>query len=177
MIFKILDDLVNHLGTEIPDRSFQLNYLPGRDVISQNTSDSIYITLLSISEDVSAKIPYVYKQDIDLKLTKQNAPIFLDLCILISSFFTQYTEGLKAISEVIQKLSDKSKFKNKDIEYNITLYNISMEQNSNLWQALSTNVLPNVIYKIRCVHITPEVDKDKEATGEVNSINIKTSGK
>lgn len=177
MIFKILDDLVNYLENEIPDRTFQLNYLPGRDVISQSTSDSIYITLLSISEDVSSKIPYVYKQDVDLKLTKQNAPIFLDLCILISSFFTQYTEGLKAISEVIQKISDKNRFKTNELEYNITLYNISMEQNSNLWQALSTNVLPNVIYKVRCVHIIPAADSDREATAEVNSVNIKTSGK
>lgn len=177
MIFKILDDLLNYLETEIPDRAFQLNYLPGRDVITQSTSDAMYITLLSISEDVSSKIPYVYKQDSDLRFTKQNAPVFLDLCILISSFFTQYTEGLKAISEVIQKLANKNKFKTNEVEYNVSLYNITMEQNSNLWQALSTNVLPNVIYKIRCAHIIPETDPDKEPAGEVNVINIKTSGK
>lgn len=174
MIFILLNDLLNYLQEEIPDRTFQLNYLPGRDVVNQNDSDSIYITLLNISEDVSSKIPYVYHQDINNKFSRQNPPLILDLSIMISSFFKHYDEGLKAISAVINKLASKTKFKTENSTFTISLYNISMEQNSNLWQALSTNVLPNVVYKIRYIPVNPELNLEADLTGEVVEVNVKT---
>ena len=141
MIFYLLDGLRLHLQTEIPDRNFQLNYLPGRDVVNSTPEDSIYITLLNISEDVSSKIPYVYHQDANNRFSRQNPPLILDLSIMISSFFKHYDEGLKAISEVIKKLASKQRFTIGNFTFTVSMYNISMEQNSNLWQALSTNVL------------------------------------
>ena len=87
MIFILLNDLLNYLKEEIPDRTFQLNYLPGRDVVNQTEGDSIYITLLNISEDVSSKIPYVYHQDTNNKFSRQNPPlIFLDSLKTLSGF-------------------------------------------------------------------------------------------
>ncbi len=179
MIFALLENLRLHLENELAADgiTFQLNYLPGRDVVNQINEDSIYITLLSISEDVSAKIPYVYHQNTENQYTRQNPPLVLDLSVMISSFFKNYTEGLKAISKVIQKLSDKKKFISNNLEYTTALYNISMEQSSNLWQALSTNILPNIIYKIRYIHIIPDVDENRDKFGEVVEIHLKTNKK
>ena len=175
MIFILLNDLLSYLINEIPDRSFQLNYLPGRDVVNQNEGDSIFITLLNISEDVSAKVPYVYHQDENNKYSRQNPPLILDLCIMISSFFKHYEEGLKAISEVIQKMASKKKFTVGNVTYTVAMYNISMEQNSSLWQALSTNVLPNVVYKIRFISVEPAFNPDADLAGEITEVNVKTS--
>lgn len=175
MIFIILDNLRSYLQSQIPDRTFQLNYLPGRDVVNQTDGESIFITLLNISEDVSSKIPYVYHQDQNNKFSRQNPPLILELSIIISSFFKQYDEGLKAISAVINKLASKRKFLIQDTSYTISMYNISMEQNSNLWQALSTNVLPNVVYKIRYISVDPDLNEAADLAGEVVEINVKTS--
>lgn len=177
MIYLLLNHLKTHLHQAFSDYTFYLNYLPGRDAVNQHQSDGIYITLLNITEDVSAKIPYVYHQHPDRRISKQNPPMVLDLNIMISAFFKEYDEGLKAISRVIQKLANTNKFKTDNMEYTIGMYNISMEQNNNLWQALSTNVLPNVIYKIRYVSVVPEVDENKDVSGEVVEINIQTEKK
>ena len=157
MIFIVLNDLRSYLQTELPDRKFQLNYLPGRDAVSAAQENSIYLTLLNIAEDASSKIPYTYHQEDISRLSRQIPPSVLDLTVMISSFYQNYEDGLKAISEVISKLNLKRKFSFQNSTYTISIYPISMQENSDLWQALSTNILPKVIYKIRFLSEIPDL--------------------
>ena len=163
MIFKVLNDLRSYLQTELPDRKFQLNYLPGRDAVTTNQENSIYLTLLNISEDASSKIPYPYQHDANRGFSHPSPPVVLELIVMISSFYQNYDEGLRAISEVISKLNSKlnskRKFSFENLTYTISLYPISMEENSSLWQALATNILPNTLYKVRFISEIPEPDE------------------
>jgi len=83
--------------------------LPGRDAAAQNVADGIYITLLTINENPYVKVPFVYAPNAENKITKQDPPIILELGIMISAYYKDYIESLKAISKVIQKLADKRK--------------------------------------------------------------------
>ena len=159
MIFDTLNDLRSYLQTELPDRKFQLNYLPGRDAVTTDQENSIYLTLLNISEDASAKIAYPYQQDGNRIFSNPTPALALELIVMISSFYQNYDAGLKAISDVIIKLNSKQKFSLENLNYTISLYPISIEENSNLWQAISTNILPNVIYKVRFLSENPEPDE------------------
>lgn len=177
MINLLLNHLCSYLEQNIEDCSFFVGYLPGRDAVAQKTEHGVYITLLTITEDVAAKIPFVYAQDSDRKITKQDPPIILELGIMVSAYLQDYIESLKAISKVIQKLADKKKFVTADFTYTLAMYNLTMDQSNNLWQALSTNVLPNVMYKIRHVHVQPELDENADASPEVIELTIKTGRK
>lgn len=149
MIDLILNHLKSYLEQNIKDCSFFVGNLPRRDAIVQNAEHGVYITLLTISEDTAARSTYKNSQSNNRESTRQKPPIILELTIMISAFLEEYIESLKAIS--IHKLSDKSKFKLEEFNYSVTMYNLSMDQSTNLWQALSTNILPNVIYKIRYI--------------------------
>lgn len=177
MIHLLLNHLCSYLEDNIEDCSFLVGYLPGRDAIAQNVDDAVYITLLSITEDVAAKIPYVYAHDVNRNISRQDPPIVLELSVMVSAYFKTYTESLKAISKVIQKLADKKKFVTDDFSYTLAMYNMTMDQSNNLWQALSTNVLPNVIYKIRHVNINPDFDENADVTTEVVELTINTTRK
>ncbi|HLS38576.1 MAG TPA: hypothetical protein VK023_09925, partial [Sphingobacterium bovisgrunnientis] len=65
MIHHLLNHLCSYLEDNIEDCSFYVGYLPGRDAAAQNVDDGVYITLLAITEDVAAKIPFVYAQDVN----------------------------------------------------------------------------------------------------------------
>jgi|SRR5690606_7436345 hypothetical protein len=177
MIHHLLNHLCSYLEDNIEDCSFYVGYLPGRDAAAQNVDDGVYITLLAITEDVAAKIPFVYAQDVNRKISKQDPPIILELSVMVSAYFKTYTESLKAISKVIQKLADKKKFITDDFSYSLAMYNMTMDQSNNLWQALSTNVLPNVIYKIRHVNVLPDFDENAEITTEVVELTVNTQRK
>ena len=177
MIHLLLNHLSSYLEDNIEDGAFIVGYLPGRDPVAQNVADGVYITLLSITEDVAAKIPFVYAQDVNRNISKQDPPIILELCVMISAYFKDYGESLKAISKVIQKLADTKKFVTNDFSYSLAMYNMTMDQSNNLWQALSTNVLPNVIYKIRHVNILPDFDENSDETTEVVELTVNTKRK
>lgn len=145
MIHLLLNHLCSYLEQSIDDSSFFVGYLPGRDAAAQNVADGIYITLLTINENPYVKVPFVYAPNAENKITKQDPPIILELGIMISAYYKDYIESLKAISKVIQKLADKRKFVTQEFSFTLEMFNLSMDQSNNLWQALSTNVLPNVM--------------------------------
>lgn len=174
MIYTVLKDLKEKMESKI-NISIYLNYLPTKDMGHQIQADGIYITLLNINEEVSAKVPYFNHQNNQKKYSKQNTPIALDLYIMISAYYADYTESLKGISKAIQFFANKNDFAKADFKYSLNLYNISLDQNNNLWQALSSNVLPHVIYKLRTVIITPEINASTEVTSEVTGITLKTT--
>lgn len=168
----------SYLEQNIDDCSFIVGYLPGKDANPGSSSDGIYIMVLTITEDVSSKIPFVYTQDLtDKSIPKQDSPIILELSIMISVYLKNYSEGLKAISKVIQKLADMSRFVTLDFSFSLSMYNMTMDQSYNLWQALSTTVLPNVVYKLRHVYVQPDIDENAESTPQVVELTINTKKK
>ena len=174
MIHLLLDHLRSYLEQNIDECSFVVGYLPGRDPIAQNVEDSVFITLLTITENPYVKVPFVYTHDANNRITKQDPPIILELGIMISAYYKDYVESLKAISKVIQKLADKRKFQTEEYSFSMEMYNLTMDQSNNLWQALSTNLLPNVMYKLRHVHVEPDYNNNADVSTEVEELTINT---
>lgn len=94
----------------------------------------------------------------------------INLTILISSQASQYETALKQISEVISimnsiktapkpaKLSDETFEAVRSV--NISLQNMSFDQNLSLWQTLGSGMVPSLVYKVRMLTVQgiPEAD-------------------
>lgn len=151
MIFLLLNDLLHYLQEKIPERTFELNSLSARNSTHQPEHDCIHITLLSVAEDSSSRIPYTRPQPGDVTVRPENPPLNLNLNLIISCSFSQYDEGLKALSEVITSLNSKQVFTTEKFKYTVTMQSLTIDQNIQLCQAFSAGISPNVIYKLRAV--------------------------
>ncbi|KEY19080.1 Pvc16 family protein [Kaistella antarctica] len=151
MIFLLLNDLLHYLQANIPERTFELNSLPDRNITYQCELDCIHITLLNVAEDSSSRIPYTRPQPGAVTYRPENPPVNLNLNLIISCSFKQYGESLKALSEVITTINSKQVFITEKFKYTVTLQSLTIDQNIQLWSAFSAGILPNVIYKIRSV--------------------------
>ena len=151
MIFLLLNDLLHYLQAKIPERTFELNSLPNRNTTHQSELDCIHISLLNVAEDSSSRIPYTRPQPEAVTYRPENPPVNLNLNLIISCSFNQYSEGLKALSEVITTINSKQVFITEKFKYTVTLQSLTIDQNIHLWNVFSAGILPNVIYKIRAV--------------------------
>jgi hypothetical protein len=165
------------------------NYLPGKSGKPGDGTLELYLTLLNIQEELSNKNPYQYKrksvEPLPDSFEQMNPEIILNLIIMFSGFSSVYSESLKSISKVINVFANKNVFNENDINFYVQdsgisklileLYNLSLDQNNSLWQAMATNVLPHVIYKVRTITIIPE--KVVSSTSEVLKVSINSKNK
>ncbi len=164
------------------------NYLPLKTGAPNSATNELFITLLNIEEERSNKNPNIYQRKAGTDtFLEYNPEIILNLYVMFSGFSAIYTESLKNISRVITAFANKNVFTENDIRVMLNineksvlipeklildLHNISLDQNNSLWQAMGTNVLPHVIYRVRTITIIP-ITKTGEIT-EVTEININT---
>lgn len=173
MIFDILSDIKKTLSDSTVASGCFLSFIPSKD--GKNTDFGVYITLLNLNENTANKIPYSYKKNNADQYQTRNPSLQLDLYIMISAYNDYYDESLKSIGKVIQAFVNNYHFRlaGGNIEYSLQMVNLSMEQNNNLWQALSNNILPHVIYKVRSIIVDPETVTEP-AYGAVSEIGLKT---
>jgi hypothetical protein len=178
--FEFLESYLN--GTvHFNGVTIESSYLPQKGEVPPDGTISLYITLLNIEEERSNKNPNRYERSSGPKGIKEfNPEIVLNLYIMFSGYCSDYSESLKIISKVITVFADKSAFLKDEIQTRIPeskleklildLHNISLDQNNSLWQAMATNVLPHVIYKVRAISIVPTAEVGEKT--EVTEINI-----
>ena len=112
--------------------------------------------------------------------TVVNPEIKVNLYILASAQFEEknYTEALKQISFVMTIFQGKNVFNQQDLTGDaqtlesliLELYTQTIEQNNGLWQAMGSNPVPAVIYKVRLLLI--QDNKMADQVSEVKGIGI-----
>lgn len=175
MIYSILNNIKDNLNAAPAplDMSSEMNFIPAKDSI--NNRNGIYITLLNINEETANKIPFSNRRNAQDNFQTENPSLTLDLFVIMSGYNPNYGESLKLIDKVIQFFVNRYHFSflndGAEIEYSLKMVNLSLEQNNNLWQALSNNIMPHVIYKVKSTIITP-LAVNQEVVPEVIEINI-----
>jgi hypothetical protein len=101
----------------------------------------------------------------------KNAPIHLNLFLLISANCETYEKSLRSVSKVIQFFQGKKVFNSANTVYNrsnpsidpisyfkfvLDLYTPSFEELNNVWGSLGGRQLPSVIYRIQLIEIERE---------------------
>ncbi len=129
-------------------------------------SDSLGITLLNIEEEkvMKSQISAVKKNN---TVSYLNPDIKLNLYLMITTNFGDYSTALKYLSYVISFFQSKSVFDHQNspkldvlIEKLIVeLYTLTFEQQNYLWSAVGSKLLPSVMYKVRMLVVQENISK------------------
>lgn len=135
----------------------------------------LYLSMVNIKEEKTLKnLPNYVRNDVMLKVSYENSPVFLNLQILITATHTDYTNALTALSRVIRFFQ----FKNVLTQDNVApasittssvpikpidqleafklifdLYSPTMEEVNHLWGTLGGKQYPFVMYLLRMLDL------------------------
>lgn len=181
---KFLRDYINLQITDPSNLAVLGNIAKETDIVN----DKIHISLIQVEEEKVLK-------DINFKrrlhpaddfYTTINPEIRLNLYILITYQYTNknYEEALKQLSNVVTIFQGKYVFTKPDFmkaayepleQIVLDLYTQTIDQNSNLWQALGEKLSPSLLYKMRVVGI--QANKALGTTEEIRAIGIDMTNK
>jgi len=181
---KFLRDYLNQEITNPPNPVVLGNITKTSDLVD----DKIHISLIQVEEEKILKEVNHRKRlnPGDDFYTIVNPEIHLNLYVLITYQYTNsnYIEALKQLSNVIITLQGKNVFTQPDFmlpvyesleQIVVELYTQSLDQNSNLWQAMGDKLSPALMYKLRVVGI--QADRPLSTTGEIRAIGVDVAHK
>lgn len=151
-------------------------------------NDKIHLSLLHIEEEkIGKEVNHQRRVNpSDQFYTTINPEIRLNLYVLFTYQYTakNYEEALKQLSNVAITLQGKYIFGAADFmkpayeplqQIVIDLFTQSIDQNSNMWQAMGEKLSPSLLYKMRVVAI--QANKALSTTAEVKAVGIDTKHK
>jgi hypothetical protein len=131
--------------------------------------DNIVISLVNIEEESTLKNQSPLKRFPFGGAIYENAPVYLNLYVLITSnyFGDGYLLALKRLSLIIQFVQSKNTFSSaaassgstdpdnkQEVRFTMELYTLTFEQINHLWGSLGGRQAPFAMYKLRLVAIT-----------------------
>lgn len=183
MIFTAFNLLVNQLSAYIQSLTdpppAESEVIMANIAVVDSANDSINIpnqriilSLVNIEEEATMKNRAHYARVNINDIAYQNAPVFLNLYMLVTAYYDSYDGALKRLSNVIQFFQSKSSFSVKNSPFNpadaneesieifLDMFSLTFEQLNHLWGSLGGKQWPAVLYKVRLVRIT-----DNRTTG------------
>lgn len=176
---KFLRDYLNQEITNPASPVVLGNITKDTDIIP----DKIHLSLVQVEEEkVLKEVNHRRRINVgDDFFTTVNPEIHLNLFVLVTYQYNakNYEEALKQLSNVIITLQGKNVFTKPDFMLSayepleqivVDLYTQTIDQNSNMWQALGEKLSPSLLYKIRVVGI--QANKPLDATGEIRAVGL-----
>ena len=150
-----LNDVAENFQVEVPD--VELSAIE-RDNDAEKAG--IFITLLHIEEETSMKQQtpsYSVSRSFTSPYACANSQpeMYINLYVMFSAQDRNYETALRNISFVIHALQSNSVIstgKGSDT-LKLSLHQMTMDQNTNLWQTLGAKLMPSVIYKVRMLTV------------------------
>jgi hypothetical protein len=144
-----------------------------------NNAKGVYISLVNLEEEKVLKNTR-HSLRINDQTVYQQPPVFLNLYVLFSFEFTNYSTSLLHLSKTIERFQSKSVFSaetataanpfpsglNKLI---FDFHNLNFEQLNHLWGVLGGAYFPSVLYKVRMVKVQLE---ETVAAPEITRIEV-----
>lgn len=184
MISHALTIVMNELNKHLDDvynsgESVSLGNIP--DVFGTGTGssavsrDMLYISAVNVKEEKTLKnVPNYVRNDVTLKATYENPPIFLNFLILMTATHSDYTNALSVLSRAIRFFQFRNVFTETNVDpASITtsrvpinpldqlqtfkllfeLYSPSLEEVNHLWGTLGGKQYPFVLYIMRMLDL------------------------
>ena len=147
------------------------------------TDNHIHLTLVQVEEEkVLKEVNHRRRLNPgDNFFTTLNPEIRLNLYILVTYQYSgkNYEEALKQLSNVITTLQGKNVFNKPDFmnplyepleQIVVDLFTQTMDQNSNMWQAMGEKLAPSLLYKMRVIGI--QAFRQLNITEEIKAVGI-----
>ena len=181
---KFLKDYLNQEITDPADSVVTGNITKDTDIEANKT----HLSLIHIEEEKILK-DVNYNRRInpgDNFYSVVNPEIRLNLYILVTYQYDgkNYEEALKQLGNVATVLQGRYVFEKPDFmkpayevlqQIVIELYSQTIDQNSNMWQALGEKLSPSLLYKMRVIAV--QDNNVLSTTGEVRAIGIDVAQK
>jgi hypothetical protein len=136
--------------------------------------DMVYLTIVNIRDEKTLKnVPNYVRNDVTLRATYENPPVFLNFMTLFTSTYTDYTNALLMLSRVIRFFQFRNFFNQDNVaSASITnaspvndadkletfklifdIYSATMEEVNYLWATLGGKQYPFVLYVMRMLDL------------------------
>ena len=176
MIYSALDTVVSKINDFLrlkysnQDNQLELcNLLDQDGSLALSESNIVIATLVNIERENVVGINRKVEVGNNGKHIVTNPPVYINLYLLFTSVYTRkkYAEGLKKLSSIIEYLQGNSVVNhsntpqlNKQIHKLVfEMYNLDMNNLSQLWGAIGAKYMPSVLYKLRMLPIDQEYIK------------------
>ena len=159
--------------------------LIGTNEENGNLNNQVIISLVNVEEDrISRPVNNYVKvaqQNIPQVIYK-NPPVFLNLDILFTAYYSDYQSSLLFLSYIIKFFQYQNVFTTLNApdlpqqidEVIFDLKTLSLQDLNNLWGILGSKYIPSVMYKVRLVAISDDfAEGDAKLVNEI-SITDKT---
>lgn len=123
--------------------------------------DKVVMTLVNIAPNSTYRdVPSFKRTPVDTTTVQTVIPLNIDLNVLFSASFSNYTESLTFITSTISFFHSKAVFTRQNspsLAPNIEKLTVEMEpanleQNHFLWSMLGCRYIPSVLYRVRMIH-------------------------
>ncbi len=136
--------------------------------------NKLILSVVNIKEEKTLKnLPAIVRNDVTLRASYQNPPVYLNFQILLAATHSEYTNALLVLSRAIRFFQSKNTFTQNDVApASITtlappnaldqletfklifdLYSPTMEEVNHLWGTLGGKQYPFVIYTLRMIDL------------------------
>jgi len=159
--------------------------------------NKLILSVVNIKEEKTLKnLPAVVRNDVTLRASYENPPVYLNFQILITATHSDYTNALTVLSRAIRFFQSKNTFTQNDVApASITtlappnaldqleifklifdLYSPTMEEVNHLWGTLGGKQYPFIIYTLRMIDLKYRAVQSEsglitEIVGEFNHKN------
>ncbi len=166
-------------GNSNADRVMLANMAEGIDGSGGSASlvarNKIVVGMVNIREEKALKnLPNYVRNDVTMRTTYENPPVFLNLLLLFTATHSSYEQAILYISRVIQFFQSKQVFTPDNVqpaflqaspplytEYDtlesfkiiVDLYSPSLEEVNHLWGTLGSKQYPFVLYLMRMLDL------------------------
>jgi|SRR6185369_12907524 len=186
MIDSALKFLKDFLTQEIVNPTTVLGNITKDDDIEKN---KIHLSLIHVEEEKVLK-EVVHQRRVNVNdnfYTTINPEIHLNLYVLVTYQYSgkNYEEALKQLTNVVTVLQGKYVFTKPDFmnkpayeslqQIVVDLFTQTIDQNSNMWQALGEKLSPSLLYKVRVVGV--QANRALDSTQEIRAIGVSVEQK
>lgn len=133
-------------------------------------NDSLGFSLVNVEEERVVKSQKTVFQASNGQVSHLNPEIKLNLFVLITANFSNYSTSLEFLSGAIRFFQSKNVFDHQNTprldpaiqKLIVDIYTLNFEQQNHLWGALGGKYLPSVMYKVRLISIQEALKKDEQ---------------
>ena len=173
MIYNVLNKVQEYLKTYFAEVKNQRDAVKISALSKDGEDDpsGVVMTLLHIEEESSLKPQSVYvgRGEKDYK----NPALLLNLYVLFSAQDKDYGTALKNISTVIEAFQANSVINSGSADkkdFVISMHQMNLEHNMNMWQSIGSKLMPSVVYKVRMLEV--QVSGRNEDSVQVDTVAV-----
>ncbi|MEM7035350.1 MAG: DUF4255 domain-containing protein [Bacteroidota bacterium] len=189
MLYQAVHYIANDLNTFIVNREqggtasrVRIGHLANPDGSTPEYSDNVILSVAHIAEERIRQAPKNYRTAENGRFEFVNPPVHLNFYLLCTAWFTEHTESLKYVSQVIAFFQHKPVFNHQNspgldpniVELCLKIENMNMHDHQNLWGLMGPKYLPSVYYKIQMVSISENATDRQVSTVESIETHLQT---